>query len=166
MIYLVTGASGFIGKRLVRTLLSRDDATVYFLMRNASPDRIAALHAFWKADETRAVPVVGDLTKADLGLSEDDKAALGGKVDHVFHLAAVYDLNADPDLEMTTNIEGTRHAIDLATSIGARHFHHMSSIAAAGLYEGVFREDMFEEATGLEHPYFASKHKSEKSRAA
>ena len=37
----------------------------------------------------------------------------------------------------------------------------MSSIAAAGLYEGVFREDMFEEARGLEHPYFASKHEGE-----
>ena len=162
MIYLVTGASGFIGKRLVRTLLSRDDAIVYFLMRDTSPDRIAALRAFWNADETRAVPIAGDLTKADLGMSDGDREALRGKVDHVFHLAAVYDLNADPGLAMTTNIEGTRHAVDLATSIGAKHFHHMSSIAAAGLYEGVFREDMFEEATGLEHPYFASKHESEK----
>ena len=63
---------------------------------------------------------------------------------------------------MTTNIEGTRHAVGLTKSIGAKHFHHVSSIAAAGLYEGVFREDMFDEATGLEHPYFASKHESEK----
>ena len=37
----------------------------------------------------------------------------------------------------------------------------MSSIAAAGLYDGVFREDMFEEARGLDHPYYASKHKGE-----
>ena len=38
----------------------------------------------------------------------------------------------------------------------------MSSIAAAGLYHGVFREDMFEEAENLTHPYFASKHEAEK----
>ncbi|MDH3660558.1 MAG: SDR family oxidoreductase, partial [Alphaproteobacteria bacterium] len=124
--------------------------------------RIAGLRAFWNADETRAVPIAGDLTTVDLGMSEGDREALRGKVDHVFHLAAVYDLNADPDLAMTTNTEGTRHAVDLAKSISAKHFHHMSSIAAAGLYEGVFREDMFEEATGLEHSYFASKHESEK----
>ena len=37
----------------------------------------------------------------------------------------------------------------------------MSSIAAAGLYEGVFREDMFEEAEDLDHPYFRTKHESE-----
>jgi len=38
----------------------------------------------------------------------------------------------------------------------------VSSIAAAGLYEGVFREDMFEEAENLDHPYFRTKHESEK----
>ena len=37
----------------------------------------------------------------------------------------------------------------------------MSSIAAAGLYDGVFREDMFEEAEDLDHPYFKTKHDSE-----
>jgi len=40
-------------------------------------------------------------------------------------------------------------------------FHLTSSIAAAGLYEGVFREDMFEEAEELENPYYRTKHESE-----
>ena len=34
----------------------------------------------------------------------------------------------------------------LANEIKAGLFHHMSSIAVAGNYEGVFREDMFDEA--------------------
>ncbi len=63
---------------------------------------------------------------------------------------------------MTTNIEGTRNTVRLAEAIGAKNFHHMSSIAAAGLYDGIFRETMFEEARGLDHPYFASKHDSER----
>jgi len=37
----------------------------------------------------------------------------------------------------------------------------VSSIAPAGLYDGVFREDMFEEAEDLDHPYFKTKHDSE-----
>ena len=162
MIYFVTGASGFIGKRLVRKLLSREDAIVYFLMRDAAPERCAALRAFWDVDETRAIPVPGDLTEPGLGLSAADKARLQDKVDHVFHLAAFYDLGGDPELQARTNVAGTRHAVGLAQEIGAKRFHHMSSIAAAGLYPGVFREDMFEEATRLEHPYFASKHEGEK----
>ena len=34
--------------------------------------------------------------------------------------------------------------------------------AAAGLYEGHFHEDMFDEAENLDHPYFSTKHLSEK----
>jgi NAD(P)-dependent dehydrogenase (short-subunit alcohol dehydrogenase family)/thioester reductase-like protein len=131
-------------------------------MRDASPARTDNLRAFWNVDETRAIPILGDLNKIDLGISAAERQALSDKVDHVFHLAAVYDLNAEPEVEMTTNIAGTRNAINLVKSIRAKQFHHMSSIAAAGLYEGVFREDMFEEACNLDHPYFASKHESEK----
>ena len=40
-------------------------------------------------------------------------------------------------------------------------FHHTSSIAAAGLYPGIFREDMFDEAEGLDDPYLRTKHESE-----
>ena len=162
MIYFVTGASGFIGKRLVRALLSRPGSTVYFLLRDASPDRVGKLRDYWGEGADRAIPVAGDLTVAGLGIGAADLAALNNKVDHVFHLGAVYSLEADPAIEMTTNVEGTRNAVRFAEAIGAKHFHHMSSIAAAGLYQGVFREDMFEEAEHLDHPYFASKFEAER----
>jgi NAD(P)-dependent dehydrogenase (short-subunit alcohol dehydrogenase family) len=162
MIYFVTGASGFIGKRLVRALLSRPEAIVYFLVRNPSAERLAKLLDFWHADATRAIAVAGDVTRPDLGIAPEQLDRIAGKVDHVFHLAAIYDLNADPVAETRTNVEGTRNAVALAAAIGAKRFHHMSSIAAAGLYHGVFREDMFEEACNLEHPYYASKHESER----
>ncbi len=162
MIYFVTGASGFIGKRLVRTLLSRSHTTVYFLMRDPSPARVEALRKYWHVSAKRAIPLKGDIGSPGLGLSKDGLKALKNGVDHFFHLAAIYDLNANPQKEMATNIEGTRNAVRLAEAAGAKHFHHFSSIAAAGLYEGTFREDMFEQARHIEHPYFASKHESEK----
>ncbi len=162
MNYFVTGASGFIGKRLVKTLLARPHATVYFLMRNGTADRVEALLRYWGANARRAIPVAGDLTKPGLGVADEDLQALEGAVDHVFHLGAIYAIDADPEMEMTTNVEGTRNALRFADRIRAKRFHHVSSIAAAGLYEGVFREDMFEEAENLDHPYFASKHESEK----
>jgi thioester reductase-like protein len=51
--------------------------------------------------------------------------------------------------------------VKFAAAINAGCFHHVSSIAAAGLYDGTFREDMFEEAEDLDHPYFKTKHESE-----
>ena len=163
MIYFITGASGFIGKRLVRALLARSQTTVYFLMRDPSPQRVEALRKYWHVGAKRAIAVRGDIGEQNLGLAKDQLKTLKGKVDHFFHLAAIYDLNADPEKEMATNIMGTRNAVRLAEAIGARHFHHFSSIAAAGLYEGTFREDVFEEARHLSHPYYKSKHEAERT---
>jgi NAD(P)-dependent dehydrogenase (short-subunit alcohol dehydrogenase family) len=162
MHYVVTGASGFIGKRLVRALLDRPGAVVYFIMRNPSAARVNALRAFWNADASKVIPIEGDLTQPELGVSKSNIKKLAGKIDHVYHLAAIYDLEADPQAEMTANVEGTRNAVKFAEAVGARLFHHVSSIAAAGMYDGVFREDMFVEATRLDHPYFNSKHLAEK----
>ncbi len=162
MQYFVTGATGFIGKRLVKKLLERKGAIVHFLIRKESADKVADLRSYWGVSATRAVPVFGDLTAKKLGVASEDVKKLKGQVDHFYHLAAVYDLGADEETQVAVNIEGTRNTVDLAKAIDAGHFHHVSSIAAAGLYEGVFREDMFEEAEGLDHPYFQTKHESEK----
>ncbi|MFL6664574.1 MAG: SDR family oxidoreductase, partial [Rhizobacter sp.] len=162
MQYFVTGATGFIGKRLVKTLLARRGSTVYFLLRPESEGKVADLLAYWGVNKTRAIPVYGDLTTKKLGVSPEDVKALKGHIDHVYHLAAVYDLSADEESQVRVNVDGTRNAVEFAKAIDAGHLHHVSSIAAAGLYEGVFREDMFEEAEGLDHPYFMTKHESEK----
>lgn len=162
MQYFVTGATGFIGKRLVKTLLERRGSTVYFLLRPESEGKVVELLAYWGVSKARAIPVYGDLTTKKLGVSADDVKGLKGRIDHMYHLAAVYDLSADEESQVQVNIEGTRNAVEFAKAIDAGHLHHVSSIAAAGLYEGVFREDMFEEAEGLDHPYFMTKHESEK----
>jgi len=161
MQYFITGATGFIGKRLVGKLLERDDARIFFLVRQHDPERLRALYDYWGCDDSQVTPVVGDLTQDLLGVSAADRRKLGKKTTHFFHAAAVYDLGADAESQLKVNVEGTRQAVRFAEAIGAKHFHLFSSIAAAGLYEGVFREDMFEQAEGLDHPYFKTKHDSE-----
>jgi NAD(P)-dependent dehydrogenase (short-subunit alcohol dehydrogenase family) len=162
MHYFVTGATGFIGKRLVKTLLARRGSTVHFLVRPGSEGKIGAVLEYWGAAKARTVPISGDLTAKKLGVSAEDLKALKGQIDAVYHLAAVYDLSADAQSQIQVNVEGTRNLVEFAKAIDAKHLHHVSSIAAAGLYEGVFREDMFDEAEGLDHPYFMTKHESEK----
>ncbi len=163
MTYFVTGASGFIGKRLVKKLLGRKNTTVYFLIRAESKKKVAKLMDFWGSDAAkRCIPVVGDIAKPGLGLSAADKTKIKGKIKHFFHLAAVYDMSANAEANQLANVTGTENAVALANEIKVGLFHHMSSIAVAGNYEGVFREDMFDEAKDyLDHPYMQTKHESE-----
>ncbi len=160
MAYFVTGATGFIGRFLVSNLLKRK-GTIHVLVRKGSEKKLDAVAERMGWDRKRIVPVTGDLAKPKLGLSAAQVKALSGKVKHFFHLAAIYDMSADAESQQVANIEGTRHAVQLAEAIKAGCFHHTSSIAAAGLYPGVFREDMFDEAEGLKDPYLRTKHESE-----
>ncbi|HEY5188199.1 MAG TPA: SDR family oxidoreductase [Solirubrobacteraceae bacterium] len=163
MAYFVTGATGFIGRHLVTRLLERE-GDIYVLVRETSGDRLATLIDRWgPGAEERVKPVIGDLGSSRLGVSDETLAELkGAGIDHFFHLAAVYDMTADEERNRIANVEGTRNAVGLANALEAGRFHHVSSIAAAGLHKGLFREDMFDEGQKLAHPYHRSKFESEK----
>jgi short-subunit dehydrogenase len=155
MNYFVTGATGFIGRHLVEELLKRE-GTIYALVREGSRGRLEELAEKLDAGD-RLVPVVGDLSKDGLGVENFDE-----KVDHFFHLAAIYDMAADEDEMMAANVEGTRHVVEFVSAHDVGRVHHTSSIAVAGQFKGLFREDMFDEGQKLPHAYHRSKFESEK----
>jgi NAD(P)-dependent dehydrogenase (short-subunit alcohol dehydrogenase family) len=157
MSYFVTGGTGFIGRFLIARLLERE-GDIYVLVREASVDKLTER---W-GDEPRIKPVIGDLSQPRLGVDDETVAALTGNVDHFFHLAAIYDMTADDEANRVANVEGTRHAVELANALHVGIFHHTSSIAAAGMHKGLFREDMFDEGQKLDHPYHRTKFESEK----
>jgi NAD(P)-dependent dehydrogenase (short-subunit alcohol dehydrogenase family) len=154
--YFVTGATGFIGRHLVAELLKRD-GTIYALVREGSRGKLDALSQRLGAEDGRIVPVTGDLSKPGLGIDGFDE-----QIDHLFHLAAVYDVEADEETSERANVEGTKHVIEFANAHDVGRFHHTSSIAVAGNYDGVFQEDMFDEGQKLPHHYHRTKYESER----
>ncbi len=160
MSYFITGGTGFIGKNFINKLKDRE-GNIYVLTRAGSEHKFEALQERFGAGSERLVPITGDLREKNLGLGKEVIAELKGDIQHFCHFAAIYDIGADAESQIATNIDGTRHAVQLAEKLEAGCFQHVSSIAAGGLYNGTFREDMFDEAENLEHPYFATKHDSE-----
>jgi nucleoside-diphosphate-sugar epimerase len=116
MVTLVTGATGFIGARLVGEL-RRQGQDVRALVRDRS--RALAL------SEQGVELVPGDIT---------DPAALRTAADgaaHVFHCAAILGDDPNPDIRRV-NVDGTRALLEASAAAGARRFLHLSSLAVLG----------------------------------
>jgi thioester reductase-like protein/NADP-dependent 3-hydroxy acid dehydrogenase YdfG len=157
MRYVVTGGTGFIGRRVVSQILaSSQDAEVWVLVRRESLARFERLALDWGE---RVKPLVGDLTTPDLGLTDETTAELSA-IEHVVHCAAIYDMTAGEDEQRAANVEGTRAVIALARRLDAT-LHHVSSIAVAGTYRGTYTEDDFDVAQDLPTPYHQTKFEAE-----
>ncbi|OBK48450.1 SDR family oxidoreductase [Mycobacterium kubicae] len=155
MRYVVTGGTGFIGRRVVARLLqTQPDALVWVLVRRESLGRFERLAVHW-GDRVR--PLVGDL--AELRLSDETLAELG-RVDHVVHCAAIYDITAGEAEQRAVNVEGTRAVIELTQRLGAA-LHHVSSIAVAGDFAGEYTEADFDVGQQLPTPYHRTKFEAE-----
>eukprot|EP00123_Amoebidium_parasiticum_P016382 comp23407_c0_seq1/m.38866 comp23407_c0_seq1/g.38866 ORF comp23407_c0_seq1/g.38866 comp23407_c0_seq1/m.38866 type:complete len:824 (-) comp23407_c0_seq1:551-3022(-) len=154
--YLFTGASGFIGKFLMGNLLKRD-APVYSLMRPQSAEKFRSMaHQRYGDAASKLVLMDGDISKPNFGLSTADFEVLKSKVDHVFHLAAIYDMTAPEEANTAANIDGTKHAVDVANQFGAT-LHYFSSVAVAGQYQGTYLESMYDEGQAFDNPYAKTK---------
>jgi NAD(P)-dependent dehydrogenase (short-subunit alcohol dehydrogenase family) len=160
--YFVTGATGFIGRRLVDRLLERG-VHLHLLVRPASSERCLALLEAWrsKAEEHGGWlrVLTGDLAEPRLGLG----TLLPERLEHVFHLGAAYRLGTPEAASRAANVDGTRHlleALEEARFTGV--LHHVSSIAVAGDFSGTFTESMLE--AGQEHrtPYLRTKLEAER----
>ncbi len=160
MAYFVTGGTGFIGRHFIAEISTRDQP-IYVLARPGSRARFDRLLKDNGVHGGCIIAVEGDLSDGLLGVSAPMREQLRGHISHFVHLGALYDLAAEAAPLERSNVVGTRNAVQLAQDLKAGCFHHVSSIAAAGRYKGIFTEAMFDQAQDLDHPYFRTKHESE-----
>jgi nucleoside-diphosphate-sugar epimerase len=155
----VTGGTGLIGRAVVERLLGRGMDVTLLVRGGASERRRDALRQLEAAGESAKgslSTVRGDLSKPRLALTDAGLRALSD-AGHCFHIAALYDIEADPDALAATNIDGTRHLLDAlqAAGFGGR-LNHVSSVAVAGNYADTFTESMFDEGQSFPHAYHRS----------
>lgn len=155
MNYFVTGTEGLLRGLFVQQLMSRQHY-IYVLVRESSRDRFAALRArIPSLASLRIIPVYGDITAPNMGLSANDLELLKGNVDQFFHFTTVYDIDLDEPTQVKLNIVGTTNAIRVAQTIQAACFHHVSPLAGKQLFRETYSDDMVNETDEVAPPIFA-----------
>jgi thioester reductase-like protein len=156
----LTGSTGFLGGKLIKNLLSNKDYEVFMLVRNVEKaDRLRS--SFLQEEQKRMHIFQGDITLPNGGLSEEDVAWLSGKIDAVYHLAALvkFDLELRDEL-FAANYDGTKNILSLAMNLKVKKFYYVSTAYTVGKKKnGV--EELYPVDSEVHNPYEESKVKSE-----
>jgi len=169
---LMTGATGFLGRYLVRDLMQQG-RTVALLSR-ASKDETAQqrmdvlLEEMGVAgDATLPQPVCleGSLDQPNLGLSEEALQWVRNNCTEILHNAAslTFDTDVRTNEPRKTNLEGTQYLIDLAATTGISIFHDVSTAYVCGLRSDLVREDDPVGINGFRNDYEHTKSLAEKA---
>lgn len=172
----LTGVTGFLGARLLHELLKRTKAIMFCLVRSSSAPGAAlariehalAVHGITltNAEKQRIVPVEGDLTSANLGLSKEIWSDLTEKVDTVFHSAATVNMVKDYFQLRSANVDGTREIARFVSEGAPKHLHYASTLSvfvATSNNTGVAAEsDFLEKPTTVFGGYAQTKFAAER----
>ncbi|CAG4999510.1 unnamed protein product [Parnassius apollo] len=164
----ITGGTGFLGKVFIEKLLysCSEINKIFLLLRNKNNSdtservkQLLELPIFERVRKEKPenfekiVPLCGDVTLPNLGLSQEDEQMLIEEVSHVFHFAANVKFNENLKVAMKTNVEGTRRVVNLCQRIMNIEVFVYVSTAYSNTNEPVLEEIVYTAPVSIDEVY-------------
>jgi thioester reductase-like protein len=161
----MTGFPGFIASRLLERLAD-ERVFAYLLVQSAFVEKaMAEIERIAAVTETpleNFALIEGDVTKTDLGISNEDLATVRDEVTDIFHLAAVYDLAVAKDVAFAVNLDGTKNVGKFALSLAnLKRYNYISTCYVAGKRTGRILESELVHDAGFRNFYEETKYLAE-----
>ena len=170
----LTGGTGFLGAFLIYELLQQTDADIYCLVRatdtTSGKEKLKKNlegYGIWEEEfSPRIIPILGDLSQPQLGISTEGFEMLATNIDAIYHSAAMLNYVFPYSPLKTVNVLGTQEILRLACQIKAKPLHYVSSVAVfeSPYYAGkiVKEDDNFDNWEGIFLGYSQTKWVAEK----
>ncbi|HEX4142347.1 MAG TPA: SDR family oxidoreductase [Pirellulales bacterium] len=168
---LLTGGTGLLGRYLLRDLTLADVPLAVLVRRTrweSAAQRIESIMARWENDLgvalARPVVLEGDIAEPGLGLSADASQWLATNCRSILHSAASLTFQAEEaDGEpWRSNVQGTRHVLDVCRQAEIREYHHVSTAYVCGKRRGRILESELDVGQEPGNDYEQSKVTAEK----
>lgn len=156
---LLTGATGFVGRFLLRQILESNSSTrVLCLVRASSNtdaiERLKAVLVRWglsrEVDLNRIDAVCGDLSKARLGLDEPSYARICDEVTTIYHCGAQVNHLESYDIAKPANVDAVQELLRIAAQGHPKTLHLVSTLSVFRELEGD-RNGFVDEATPIDY---------------
>lgn len=163
----LTGATGLVGRYLVRELLAAEVPLAVMVRPGKGPSTLEGIMRHWEQEAGRVLPrpvvLEGDLRQDEVVIDPAARRWMAENCDAILSCAASMTFREDKHGEpFLTNIEGTRHLLALCRSTGIRRLHHVSTAYICGLRQGRILESEVDLGQPLGNVYEKSKLEAEK----
>ncbi|MFL5884343.1 MAG: SDR family oxidoreductase [Thermoleophilaceae bacterium] len=157
-----TGFPGFIGTRLVGSILAADSGVrIVALVEGRMADRARQAAAQLPGGD-RVEVLVGDIAQRRLGIAGDDWERLQAETTVAYHLAAIYDLAVPLEVAQRVNVDGTGNVLELCAGCEKlERLNYVSTAYVAGTRTGVVYEHELSLGQGFKNHYESTKFQAE-----
>ncbi len=154
---LLTGASGYLGSRILGELAHRPNTHIIASVRD--PHRIQSLQ---QAFDAQGAVATLEFFVADLTTADPFAALPTDSITHIVHTSADTRFTISADIADTLNRDGSRRVFELARrAVNLQALLYLSSVYSCGLVDGVIEEKPFTQTPVFSNHYERSKFESE-----
>jgi amino acid adenylation domain-containing protein/thioester reductase-like protein len=170
----LTGATGILGSSLLYELLCQTQADVYCLVRatrieegQARIQNSLKRYLLWNdALNARIIPVLGDLSKPQLGIEPKQFSRLAEKIDVIYHCGALVNIVYPYSALKASNVLGTQEVLRLASKTKIKPVHFISTVdvfssANTSEFRTIYEQDAIGPGKHLYSGYAQSKYIAE-----
>ncbi|XP_028787439.1 fatty acyl-CoA reductase 2-like [Neltuma alba] len=137
--YLVTGATGFVGKVFIKMLRIASNAGQIFVLVIRAKDKEAALNSLKTENKLAAMP--GDVCESDLGMDALTASEIADKVHVIVNSAANSNFDERYDVAPSVNAKGPSNLLSFVKTCKKIYLSlHVSTAYVNGESEGVIEE--------------------------
>jgi len=167
---LLTGGTGLLGSHLGYEFLKRGDHVIYLARSQRfrpAAERVTSVLQRMDPHVVQHCPGSfeiweGDVTQLHLGQSPATIDAWRGRIDEVWHSAAVLHFrDTYEEITEAININGTVKVLNTARELGVTRFHHISTAYVSGTAPGVVLETNHAHSYDFRNPYERTKYDAE-----